>query len=172
MKSFWAQTAITYWGYSNSLVAFSLHFKHTAAHLRCMGKKRTMRHQGLETSKCYSFGISLDISAVVFSFCGYAAHKHFTCKYKQPLNIKKYLLNGLFVSYVCVCVFSSIFTPAFVSESLAALETESRYTSVLILECCCSQLRTSCEQGWDFLHLAVICCYFQTWGVLILFLCW
>ena len=49
-----------------------------------------------------------------------------------------------------MCVFPSISALAFLSECLAVLEAESRYTYVLILGCCCSKLRASCKQRWKF----------------------
>lgn len=58
------------------------------------------------------------------------------------------IVNWLIGLWYVFC--SSIFTPTFLSEYLAVLETDSRYVCALLLEGCCSKMRMSCEQRWHF----------------------
>lgn len=146
----------------------SLHFKHTAANLKCKGNKRTMRHWGLETSIYFPFGILLNITALFCPFCErYTAHKYCLCANTIPLLIlKRTLWTDLLVSDIRV-FFRAFFTPTFLSKCLAGLESASSYSSVLILECCCYK---SCGTSGHhvskdgILYLKVICSTFQKCG--------
>lgn len=137
-----------------------------------MEHKRTMRHRGLETSKYIPFGILLDIRAVLSLLWKiHCSQTLFTCKHKPPLNLKNNFVNWL-VGLWYVCVSSSIFTPTFLCEYLAVLEPESRYSYVLILECCCSKLRTSREQRWNSTSEGYLLLFPEVrWGNLILLFC-